>query len=269
MKASVPWAAHDLGVEHRPQPRPGPHAVLDRVGSVSSCGSDVLYSNHVRIGRFVLEDPLVLGHEASRTVEELGSDVEGLRPVQRLSAEPGVPALTIDPGNISVQDLPEPPDVLLQCSDFPPAIADGVPALDRVGGAVFAGIGGDEVPLPLSVIQERERTLTGTLRYASIWSTALGLVASGRVNLDRLVTGHNGLDQVQEALLAGRRDKQPVKVMVHSKCLSRRQDATRAIRRLCPSDAQAGSKADLRDSAANGPSAYPHSRRSSTPNARA
>jgi len=122
---------------------------------------------------------------------------------------------TIDPRSGTLQDLAEPPDVLLECSGFPPAIADGIRALDRAGRAVLVGMGGDEVPLPLSVIQERELTVTGTFRYANTWPTATDLVASGRVDLDRLVTGHYGLDRVEEALLAGRRDEHTVKVMVH------------------------------------------------------
>jgi L-iditol 2-dehydrogenase len=334
MRASVLRAAHELGIEERPRPRPGAHEVLVRVGSVGICGSDVHYYEHGRIGRFVVEDPLVLGHEASGTIEEVGADVEGLSTGQRVSMEPGVPDLscaqclagrynlcpkmrffatppidgafceyvvvhaafahpvpdgisddaaalleplsvgvwacrkaevtagsrvlitgagpvglvslqtalafgahqvtvsdvnpsrlalarelgatrTIDPRSATLQDLTEPPDVLLECSGFAPAIAEGVRALDRAGRAVLVGMGGDEVPLPLSVIQERELTVTGTFRYANTWSTAIGLVASGRVNLDRLVTGHYGLNQVEEALLAGRRNENSVKVMVH------------------------------------------------------
>jgi L-iditol 2-dehydrogenase len=76
-------------------------------------------------------------------------------------------------------------------------------------------MGGDEIPLPLSAIQERELTVTGTFRYANTWPTAIGLVASGRVDLDRLVTGSYGLDQVEEALSASRRDPHTIKPMVH------------------------------------------------------
>ena len=38
--------------------------------------------------------------------------------------------------------------------------------------------------------------MTGTFRYAHTWPAAIALAASGRVQLDRLVTGHYGLDQV-------------------------------------------------------------------------
>jgi len=75
-------------------------------------------------------------------------------------------------------------------------------------------MGGDEVPLPLSVVQERELELTGTFRYAGTWPAAIALVESGRVDLDRLVTGTYRLDQVEQALTAGRADERSVKVVV-------------------------------------------------------
>jgi Zinc-binding dehydrogenase len=89
-------------------------------------------------------------------------------------------------------------DVLLERSGFAPAIVDGIRALDRAGRAVLVGMGGDEAPIPLSVVQEKELTLTGTFRYTNTWPTAIALVASGRIDLDRPVTGSYGLDQVEE-----------------------------------------------------------------------
>ena len=38
-------------------------------------------------------------------------------------------------------------------------------------------MGGDEVALPLAVVQEREIELAGTFRYANTWPTAIALVA--------------------------------------------------------------------------------------------
>ena len=75
-------------------------------------------------------------------------------------------------------------------------------------------MGGDEIPLPLSVVQERELTVTGTFRYANTWPTAIALVASGKVDVDRLVTGSYRLDEAEGALTAGRRDPGSVKVVV-------------------------------------------------------
>ena len=51
---------------------PAPGEVLVRVASVGVCGSDTHYYDHGRIGRFVVESPLVLGHEAAGEVTEVG-----------------------------------------------------------------------------------------------------------------------------------------------------------------------------------------------------
>jgi L-iditol 2-dehydrogenase len=334
MRAAVLRAPGDLVIEERPIPRAGPREVLVRVRAVGVCGSDTHYYEHGRIGRFVVEAPLVLGHEAAGEVTDRGPGVTRLVGGQRVSIEPGVPDLTcgqclagrynlcpnmrffgtppvdgafaeyvvvheafahpvpasvgddaaalleplsvgiwacmkgrvtagsrvlitgagpiglvsvaaalafgatevvvsdvnpvrlalakelgattvIDAREASVTDLHRPPEVLLECSGHPPAIGEAIRALDRAGRAVLVGMGGDEIPLPLSVIQEREIELTGTFRYAGTWPTAIALIASGRIDLDRLVTGTYRLDQVQQALTAGRRDQQSVKVMVH------------------------------------------------------
>ncbi|MBM7808268.1 L-iditol 2-dehydrogenase [Geodermatophilus bullaregiensis] len=334
MRVSVLRGAGDVVVEERPVPQPGPGEVVVRVSSVGVCGSDTHYYEHGRIGRFVVEEPLVLGHEAAGEVAAVGPGVSAPRVGQRVSVEPGVPDLTcpqclagrynlcpemrffatppidgafaeyvvvhaafahpvpdgisddaaalLEPlsvgiwacrrggvtagsrvlvvgagpiGLVSVQaalafgatevvvsdvnparlalardlgatevvdartadvtDLDPPPGVLLECSGHPAAIAQGIRALDRAGRAVLVGMGGDEVPLPLSVVQERELEVTGTFRYAGTWPTAIALVAAGRVDLDRLVTGTYGLDRAEDALTAGRRDPDSVKVVVH------------------------------------------------------
>lgn len=53
--------------------------VLLEVKSVGICGSDVHYWTSGRSGRFVVNDPLVLGHETSAVVREIGPKVEGLK----------------------------------------------------------------------------------------------------------------------------------------------------------------------------------------------
>lgn len=92
MRVSVLSAPGEIHVEHRPVPRPGPHDVLVRIASVGVCGSDTHYFEHGRIGSFVVEQPLVLGHEPSGTVVAVGSEVTDRHPGQRVSLEPGVPS---------------------------------------------------------------------------------------------------------------------------------------------------------------------------------
>ncbi|XP_076852927.1 sorbitol dehydrogenase isoform X1 [Brachyhypopomus gauderio] len=84
-------AKGDLRLEQRPIPEPGPNEVLLQMHSVGICGSDVHYWQHGRIGDFVLQKPMVLGHEAAGRVVKVGSAVTHLKPGDRVAIEPGVP----------------------------------------------------------------------------------------------------------------------------------------------------------------------------------
>lgn len=91
MRVSVLRGVGDVGLVERPVPRPGPGEVLVKVGSVGVCGSDVHYYEHGRIGPYVVDRPLVLGHEAGGEVAGVGADVRTHEVGQRVSVEPGVP----------------------------------------------------------------------------------------------------------------------------------------------------------------------------------
>ncbi|MEM5299296.1 NAD(P)-dependent alcohol dehydrogenase [Burkholderia sp. JPY481] len=69
----------------------GPRDVKVRIHTVGVCGSDVHYFTHGRIGPFKVEQPMVLGHEASGTIVEVGSEVGHLKVGDRVCMEPGVP----------------------------------------------------------------------------------------------------------------------------------------------------------------------------------
>jgi L-iditol 2-dehydrogenase len=332
MRASVLRGVRDVAVEERPVPTPGPVEVQVRVGSVGVCGSDVHYYERGRIGQFVVDAPLVLGHEAGGTVSAVGDDVVGLRVGDRVAIEPGVPcracaqcragrynlcpdvrflatppydgafcqyltmpadfvyavpdsvsddaAGLLEPlsvgiwasrragvsprdhvlvtgagpiGLIAAQtaraygasavavtdvnkhrlevaarfgltpiDVSDTPladaglaaDVLIECSGNGRATSDAIRTLAPAARVVLVGMGGDEIRLPLSYIQEREIMLTGAFRYTNTWPEAIELAASGRIELDGLVTGHFGLDEVAGALTAGEDDPESIKVVV-------------------------------------------------------
>lgn len=69
----------------------GPRDVRIKLHSVGICGSDVHYFTHGRIGPFVVNEPMILGHEASGTVIEVGSEVSTLATGDRVCMEPGLP----------------------------------------------------------------------------------------------------------------------------------------------------------------------------------
>ena len=91
MKAAVLYGPGDLRIEERPKPSPGSGEALVRVKVCGICRSDYHYWKHGRIGEFVVREPLILGHEASGVVEEVGEGVKGLKPGDRVVIEPGVP----------------------------------------------------------------------------------------------------------------------------------------------------------------------------------
>ena len=333
MRASVLNGIGDLTIEERPVPAPQSGEVLVRIGSVGVCGSDIHYYEHGRIGPYVVDRPLVLGHEAGGEVVGLGPDASRLEQGQRVSIEPGVPcrscaqclggrynlcpdvrffatppydgafceyvampelfvhpvpdnlsddaaglieplsvgvwacrrgqvapgarvlitgagpiglvclqaalaygaaevvvsdvnahrlALATQLGATNVVDVSQvtlsstgiEPDVLLECSGNARATSDAIRTVARAGRVVLIGMGGDELTLPLSYVQDHELVVTGAFRYANTWPEAISLVATGRVDLDSLVTGHYGLDEVEKALTASRRDPSTIKPIV-------------------------------------------------------
>jgi L-iditol 2-dehydrogenase len=333
MRVLVLRAVKDLVEEERPVPMPGPREVLVQVSAVGTCGSDVHYYEHGRIGGFVVREPLVLGHEPSGVVAALGSEVTQHEVGQRVSLEPGVPCFTctqcragrynlcphmrfyatppidgafceyvlihedfayavpdslsddaaalleplsvgvwanrkarvapgarvlvngagpiglvaaqtarafgasevvvtdVNPhrletarrlgatGVLNVQETPlrdsgYEADVLLECSGVVPAIREAIEQVGRAGRVVLVGMGGDEIPLPLSHVQGYEIEVTGTFRYANTWPTALALASSGAVDLDSLVTHHFGLGGVRQALETSKHDQTSIKTVV-------------------------------------------------------
>lgn len=91
-QALVLERARELALREIELPRvPGATEVRIRMDVVGICGSDIHYYRHGRIGPFVVEKPMVLGHEGAGTVLECGEGVTGLRPGDRVCIEPGIP----------------------------------------------------------------------------------------------------------------------------------------------------------------------------------
>ncbi len=91
-KALVLEKTRQLSIREIDLPRTlGPNDVRVKIATVGICGSDVHYYTHGRIGPFVVDAPMVLGHEASGTVTEIGANVTALAPGDRVCMEPGIP----------------------------------------------------------------------------------------------------------------------------------------------------------------------------------
>lgn len=91
MLCAVLYGVRDIRVERFAAPNIQPDEVLVRVTRVGVCGSDVHYFTEGRVGNFVVDSPLVLGHEAAGVVVDIGSQVERLQPGERVAIEPGYP----------------------------------------------------------------------------------------------------------------------------------------------------------------------------------
>lgn len=319
MRASVLLKRQSLVVEERPLPDLEPDQVLVEVTAVGVCGSDVHFWHEGRLGDWVVDAPLVLGHESGGRIVAVGSAVDASRIGDRVSIEPQRPEPTsretlagrynLDPamrfyatpgvdgafaqyvaiqshfawsvpdsvsddaaalmeplsvaiataqkGGITVgsrvlitgagpigiitaqvarafgaieiimsdvseqrreqalafgatraidpllEDIPSlgfDVDVYVDASGASSAVQAGIRAVRAGGIVVLVGMGAPEIALPIPVIQNRELIVTGIFRYANTWPTAIELVRSGKVDLDSMVTGHFGLDDVEGAL---------------------------------------------------------------------
>lgn len=91
-RALVLERQHELAIRDIDLPmETGPGTVKIKLHTVGVCGSDVHYYTHGRIGPFVVNAPMVLGHEAAGTVVEIGAGVTGLEVGDRVCMEPGIP----------------------------------------------------------------------------------------------------------------------------------------------------------------------------------
>ncbi len=83
----------------------GPHDVRIGIHTVGVCGSDVHYFTHGKIGPFVVEEPMILGHEASGYILEVGSAVTHLQTGDRVCMEPGIPDPTSRASKLGIYNV--------------------------------------------------------------------------------------------------------------------------------------------------------------------
>ena len=122
---------------------------------------------------------------------------------------------TVNVARESLADAEVEADVLIECSGNQKALMEGIRSLRPAGRAVAVGMGpGEEVSVPMAFLQNREITLSGTFRYANTYADAIALVASGRIDLKPIITGHYALEETEQALQATRLDPANIKSVV-------------------------------------------------------
>ena len=101
MRALMLHEKNRMSIEEvEPVGTPGPGQVRITMHTVGICASDVHYWTDGKIGPFVVEAPMILGHEGAGTVVEVGEGVTHLSPGDRVAMEPGVP----DPTSRAVRE---------------------------------------------------------------------------------------------------------------------------------------------------------------------
>ncbi|MBX9671144.1 MAG: NAD(P)-dependent alcohol dehydrogenase [Candidatus Obscuribacterales bacterium] len=91
VKAGVLEKANVFGIQEVEIPDPGPDEVLIKTKAVGICGSDVHYYVEGRIGSYIVDKPMILGHETGGQVAKVGKNVKNLKEGDRVALEPGVP----------------------------------------------------------------------------------------------------------------------------------------------------------------------------------
>ena len=86
MNASVFHGTHDVRLGKILKPDLDGNEVLIRVKAAGICGTDM----HIYEGKWKVKTPLILGHEFSGIVSEVGDKVEGLEIGDRVVAEPNI-----------------------------------------------------------------------------------------------------------------------------------------------------------------------------------
>ncbi len=91
MRSIVIHKAKDLRIEKTDVQAPKAGEVLVRIATGGICGSDLHYYNHGGFGTIKVKEPMILGHEVSGYIEEIGPEVEGLAVGDLIALSPSRP----------------------------------------------------------------------------------------------------------------------------------------------------------------------------------
>lgn len=97
MKAAQLTGIKQLQINDVPKPKiDNPTDVLLKIEAVGICGSDVHYYETGRIGDQVVRFPFTIGHECAATVQEVGGEVDNLKPGEMVVVDPAISCYDCD-----------------------------------------------------------------------------------------------------------------------------------------------------------------------------
>ncbi|KKA20551.1 hypothetical protein T310_5415, partial [Rasamsonia emersonii CBS 393.64] len=113
-------------------------------------------------------------------------------------------------------NLGDGPDVVLEATGAESCIQTGVHLVKKGGMYVQAGMGRENVVFPITVACIRDLTIRGSIRYtAGCYPTAVDLIASGKIDVKRLITNRYKFEEAEQAFELVRQGKESViKVMI-------------------------------------------------------
>jgi len=92
MRSAMLFGPKDLRIVETPDPAAPPKGMVKlRFGAGGICGSDLSYYGKFKVGDFDVREPIVLGHEVSGEVVEVGEGVTRVKPGDRVAVNPNQP----------------------------------------------------------------------------------------------------------------------------------------------------------------------------------
>jgi threonine dehydrogenase-like Zn-dependent dehydrogenase len=108
-------------------------------------------------------------------------------------------------------------DFVFECAGEQETVDQGVELLKPGGALLIVGIPEvDRISFPIHTLRRKELTIKNVRRQNQCMAPAIDMVASGKVNVDPLMTHHFSLEETKAAfdLVAGYRDG-VVKALIH------------------------------------------------------
>jgi L-iditol 2-dehydrogenase len=121
---------------------------------------------------------------------------------------------TINTATTPLDDIPV-QDRVIECTGIPAVLWSTIRTVAPHGRVTVVGQAAPTVDgLPLAFLQRYEIDLVTAFRYANAFPTAIALVESGAVDINRIITGRYTLDQAADAVQAPVNDPRHLKVVV-------------------------------------------------------